>query len=215
MKLRFCLPLLAALLPLLPACNQRAPDTATTTPPPPPAVPGPDLMALADSNAARLLLAYGREHPGHEVLVRTRLGNMRIRLYDDTPIHAANFLLLARKGVFDESVFNRVVKGPGNSGRGLGAAHHCPAQLPAAPRNPARALPQARGPGHGALRWGREPRPALVQQRLLHRAGRKNAVPPQARANAGRPLTPEQAQTYATLGGVPRPRWPVQPCSAK
>ena len=27
------------------------------------------------------------------------------------PIHAANFLLLSRKGVFDESVFNRVVKG--------------------------------------------------------------------------------------------------------
>ena len=60
----FLLPLLAAAPLLLAACNQRPPETAdSATPPPPPQVPGPDLMALADSNAARLLLAYGRQYP--------------------------------------------------------------------------------------------------------------------------------------------------------
>ncbi|QKG52737.1 peptidylprolyl isomerase [Hymenobacter sp. BRD67] len=65
---------------------------------------------LTDSTAPAALLAYGRQYPGSEVLLKTRLGNIRVRLYDDTPIHKANFLLLTRRGVFDETVFNRVVK---------------------------------------------------------------------------------------------------------
>ena len=95
-------------LALLAACNQAPP--ATTPVATKPVVPGPDLATLTDSTAPAALLAYGRQYPGSEVLVRTRLGNIRVRLYNDTPIHRANFLLLVRKGVFDETMFNRVVK---------------------------------------------------------------------------------------------------------
>ena len=100
----------ALLLAGLAACS--APDQpAATAKPPRPAVPGPDLATLTDSAAPAALLAYGRQYPGSEVLISTRLGNIRLHLFDDTPIHKANFLLLVRKGVFDETVFNRVVAG--------------------------------------------------------------------------------------------------------
>ena len=92
---------------LLAACNQAPPATA---PKPAPNIPGPNLATLTDSAAPAALLAYGRQYPGSEVVIKTRLGNIRVKLYDDTPIHKANFLLLARKGVFDETMFNRVVK---------------------------------------------------------------------------------------------------------
>ena len=103
----FCLPVVLALAPLA-GCNHTPPPTAALTQRA--AVPGPDLATLTDSTAPAALLAYGHQYPGSEVLVKTRLGNIRVKLYDDTPIHRANFLLLARKGVFDETMFNRVVK---------------------------------------------------------------------------------------------------------
>ena len=203
MKFRFlCLPLLPLLAFALPACNQRPPEDSAITPPPPPPVPGPDLMALADSNAARLLLNYGRQYPGQEVLLQTRLGNMRIRLYDDTPIHAANFLLLARKGVFDESVFNRVVKGlvvqGGGSERRTIAmrSYRLPPEIRPAHFHKRGALAMARYDG--------EMNPdRLSSNNDFYIVQGKKMPPAQARANAGRPLTPDQAQTYATLGGVP------------
>src|SRR5687768_6179667 len=97
---------------LLTGCGQaeKKPPTESEAPVAP-SLPGPDLTALADSNVAALLTPYLNQYPGDEVVIRTRHGNMRVRLYDDTPIHKANFLLLARRGVFDETVFNRVVKG--------------------------------------------------------------------------------------------------------
>ena len=200
MKLRFlCLPLLS----LLAACGpQQSADSASATTPTAPAVAGPDLMALADSNAARLLLAYGREYPGQEVVLHTRLGDMRIHLYDDTPIHAANFLLLSRKGVFDESVFNRVVKGLVIQGGGS-------EQRTIAMRS--YRLPPEIRPQHfhkrGALamaRYDGEMNPdRLSSNNDFYIVQGEPMTADQARASAGRPLTPEQANTYATIGGVP------------
>ncbi|SDY07444.1 peptidylprolyl isomerase [Hymenobacter psychrophilus] len=199
---RSFLPLLAAAL-LLAACTQSSPETANSaTLPPPPEVPGPDLMALADSNAARLLLAYGRQYPGQEVLLQTRLGNMRIRLYDDTPVHTANFLLLSRKGVFDESVFNRVVQGFAIQGGG--------SERRTVAMRSYRLPPEIR-PQHfhkrGALamaRYDGEVNPGkLSSNNDFYIVQGEKMTPGQARASAPRPLTPEQVQAYATLGGTP------------
>lgn len=45
-----------------------------------------------------------------EVLVETSLGNIKIRLYDDTPLHRDNFLKLAKEGYYDGVLFHRVIK---------------------------------------------------------------------------------------------------------
>lgn len=44
------------------------------------------------------------------VRLETNVGNIRIALSDDTPIHRDNFLELTEKGYFDGTLFHRVIK---------------------------------------------------------------------------------------------------------
>lgn len=43
--------------------------------------------------------------------ISTSLGNIKIRLYDDTPKHRDNFLKLAKEGYYDGVLFHRVIDG--------------------------------------------------------------------------------------------------------
>ena len=45
-----------------------------------------------------------------QALIKTNFGNIRIKLYNDTPIHKANFIRLAKAGRYDGTLFFRVVK---------------------------------------------------------------------------------------------------------
>ena len=45
-----------------------------------------------------------------KVLIRTILGDITVRLYDETPLHRDNFLKLAREGYYDGTLFHRVIK---------------------------------------------------------------------------------------------------------
>jgi cyclophilin family peptidyl-prolyl cis-trans isomerase len=195
----FAAPLLA--LTVLTSCGS-ADKPVAATPPPKPKPPGPDIATLSDSTAPAALLAYGKQYPGSEVLFKTRLGNIRVKLYDDTPIHKANFLLLARRGVFDETVFNRVVKGFAvqggqNNVRTIRLRRY---RLPAEIR-----------PNHfhvkgalGMARYddGQNPQHLSSNTDFYFVVGEKYS-PAQARAAAGRSLTPAQLKAYATKGGLP------------
>ena len=44
-----------------------------------------------------------------EVLIETSEGDIRLRLYDDTPLHRDNFIRNAREGLYDGILFNRIV----------------------------------------------------------------------------------------------------------
>lgn len=84
-----------------------AKDTVKSTPLPPPPPP-PDL--INDQNVREKLLAYGKENPETIVLIHTSKGKIKCRLYKDTPLHRANFILLAKKGYYDGSIFTRVAE---------------------------------------------------------------------------------------------------------
>lgn len=45
------------------------------------------------------------------VEVDTEFGKMKIRLYDSTPKHKANFIKLAEEGFYDDLLFHRVISG--------------------------------------------------------------------------------------------------------
>ena len=45
-----------------------------------------------------------------KVKIQTMLGDIIVRLYDDTPIHRDNFLKLAKEGYYDGTLFHRVIK---------------------------------------------------------------------------------------------------------
>lgn len=46
----------------------------------------------------------------HEVLLETNIGNIRVALYNDTPLHRDNFLKLTRSGYYNGCIFQRVIK---------------------------------------------------------------------------------------------------------
>ncbi|GGK66937.1 peptidylprolyl isomerase [Rufibacter glacialis] len=94
-------------LALLCACGQKQdPPTQANTPP-----PAPEPALLTQETAVDSLTAYGKAHP-HDtlVLISTPKGDIKIRLYKDTPLHRANFVRLANYGFFDKTVFFRVEK---------------------------------------------------------------------------------------------------------
>lgn len=45
-----------------------------------------------------------------EVTLKTTVGDIRIALYDETPLHRDNFLKLAQEHVFDSLLFHRVIR---------------------------------------------------------------------------------------------------------
>ncbi len=62
------------------------------------------IMAMTSAKSADSIPA------GPVVDIRTSLGDIRVRLYDDTPKHRDNFLKLFREGFYDGVLFHRVIK---------------------------------------------------------------------------------------------------------
>ncbi len=58
-----------------------------------------------------LLMSCGNKKEGTEVLIETSMGDIRVVLFDDTPLHRDNFIKLAREGYFDEMMWHRIVPG--------------------------------------------------------------------------------------------------------
>lgn len=45
------------------------------------------------------------------ILIETEYGDMKVRLYDETPLHRDNFIKLAEEGYLDGTLFHRVING--------------------------------------------------------------------------------------------------------
>jgi cyclophilin family peptidyl-prolyl cis-trans isomerase len=45
------------------------------------------------------------------IFIKTTLGDIKIRLYDGTPVHRDNFIKLVKSGIYDGISFHRVIKG--------------------------------------------------------------------------------------------------------
>ena len=65
---------------------------------------------LTNQNVKQKLIDFGIKNKEEKVLIRTELGNIMIRLYKNTPLHRANFLLLAKRKFFDSTIFYRVIR---------------------------------------------------------------------------------------------------------
>ncbi len=56
------------------------------------------------------LVSCTKEYTQSIVLIQTRLGDIKVRLYNETPIHRDNFLKLVKDGTIDSTLFHRVIK---------------------------------------------------------------------------------------------------------
>jgi len=68
-----------------------------------------EVDSINSKNVVPFLTEYGKQNKENQVLIKTRLGNIKIKLFDDTPLHKANFIFLLKIGYFDTTCFYRVV----------------------------------------------------------------------------------------------------------
>lgn len=66
---------------------------------------------LNNSNIVDYLIEYGVENTETRLLIHTEFGDITLKLYEDTPLHRANFIQLIKKGIYENTQFSRVVKG--------------------------------------------------------------------------------------------------------
>ena len=66
--------------------------------------------SLNSQNTAVFLTEYGKQNPETNVLIKTRFGNIKIRLFEDVPMHRANFIFLTKIKYFNTTVIYRVAK---------------------------------------------------------------------------------------------------------
>ncbi|GMN08246.1 hypothetical protein MTsPCn5_36350 [Croceitalea sp. MTPC5] len=67
-------------------------------------------FVLTEENAIDFFFEYAKTLKEDKVKLTTTMGSFTIQLYDNVPYHKANFIYLAKKGYFENTMFHRVVK---------------------------------------------------------------------------------------------------------
>ena len=65
--------------------------------------------SINKTNVIPFLKAYGKLNKEATVLFETRLGTIKIKLYQETPLHRASFIFLTKTGYFNTTAFHRIV----------------------------------------------------------------------------------------------------------
>jgi peptidylprolyl isomerase len=69
----------------------------------------PDITKITNENVISFLTDYGKANTETKIKITTRLGDINIELFNDTPLHRANFIYLVKHDYFNETFFHRVV----------------------------------------------------------------------------------------------------------
>ncbi|TVZ27603.1 peptidylprolyl isomerase [Gillisia sp. Hel_I_86] len=70
-----------------------------------------DEPMLVQEKLIPFLTEYGKKNPENKVRITTSFGDIDILLYNDTPLHRANMILLIKEGYFNGTFFHRVANG--------------------------------------------------------------------------------------------------------
>lgn len=68
-------------------------------------------LEIPQEKVVETLVAYGKENPENQIVIRTNLGEIELKLYNETPLHRANFIRLVKSNFFDNQKIYRIVKG--------------------------------------------------------------------------------------------------------
>jgi peptidylprolyl isomerase len=66
--------------------------------------------SLNSKNTETFLTEYGKQNTETKVIIKTKFGNIKLRLYKDVPVHRANFIFLTKIKYFNTTVIYRVAK---------------------------------------------------------------------------------------------------------
>ena len=65
---------------------------------------------ITNKNVVTKLTQYGIDNNENLVLISTKYGDINLKLFEDTPLHRANFIMLIKKGFFKNTLFYRVIR---------------------------------------------------------------------------------------------------------
>ncbi len=74
-------------------------------------IPTTKVSRITHENAKDFLIQYGKENSERKVLIETDFGNIEIELYEEAPLHRANFIHIVKRGFLNTTSFYRVAKG--------------------------------------------------------------------------------------------------------
>lgn len=65
---------------------------------------------INNENVTKRLTEFGNNNLETKVKINTKYGSIKLKLYKDTPLHRANFIMLIKKGYFDSTLFYRIIE---------------------------------------------------------------------------------------------------------
>lgn len=167
-------------------------------------------ITLTQKNVEEVLREYGKAHPENVVMIYTHMGNLKLKLYKETPLHRANFIRLTKIKYFDRTQFHRVVKDFMIQGGGGGGLHRIKLkEIIGSYRVPHEIKPRRFFHKRGALATARiyennpmkrsNPYNFYIVQGTKYNAPTLNHMAQKEKLS----FTPAQMQAYANIGGVP------------
>jgi len=133
------------------------------------------------------------------ILISTTLGDIKVKLYNDTPLHRNNFIKLVKQGFYNGSIFHRVIKGfmiQGGSTPGSGGAGDCGKTFSAEIK-----------PNHfhkkGALCAARTNNPKKESSCSQFYIVQGKVYTDMELNSFGKPISVEARKAYKTVGGTP------------
>lgn len=153
---------------------------------------------ITQENVREVLTRYGKENPENEVIIETSHGIMRLKLYEGTPLHRANFVKLIKEGFYDEAEFYRIVYEFMIQGGDLNQKlnYKIPAEFNPKYFHKKGALSMARVTENNP-----EMQSASTDFFIIQGGGYSEEDVEIEAKNLGLTLTPEQKQAYLTAGG--------------
>lgn len=64
---------------------------------------------INNENVTERLTQFGNNNLETKVKINTKYGSIKLKLYKDTPLHRANFIMLIKNGYFDSTLFYRII----------------------------------------------------------------------------------------------------------
>ncbi len=155
-------------------------------------------IQITEDNAMQMLTEYGKSNPENEIIIETSLGNIRLKLYGDTPLHRSNFIKLIKDGHYDDGEFYRVVNEfmiqGGNIEHQLN--YRIPAEFNKKYFHKKGALAMARTDENNP-----EMKSSSTEFYIMHGSRYSEWQIDDDAANLNFQLTPNQRKTYLTIGG--------------
>lgn len=155
-------------------------------------------IIVTKENLHEVLTQYGKDNPETEVEITTEHGVIRLKLFTDTPLHRANFIKQIKEGYYDNADFYRIVYEFMIQGGDMTKSlpYRVPSEFRPQYYHKKGALAMARVSDNNPDMESSSTEFYIIQ-------GRRYAdyeIDEEAR-NSGITLTPEQKETYLTIGG--------------